>query len=98
MALRYTIRIGSSALGLKCSFETPTRGTANGVPTVPVQPRNSQPHRGLSTNILPVAPLTSRSRRDPCVRRSLVTFVSIQLLFTRFDNTVHTFVSSAPRT
>jgi hypothetical protein len=40
MALRHAIRIGSSSSGLKCSFETPTRGTSNGVPTVPAQPRN----------------------------------------------------------
>jgi hypothetical protein len=62
-----------------------------------LRPGTARPHRGLPSIRYLVAPLTSRSRRDPCVRRSLATFVSIQLLFARFDNTVHTFVSCAPR-
>jgi hypothetical protein len=60
------------------------------------EPGTGCPHCGLSTTLYLAVPPTSRTRRDPCVRRSLVTFVSTQLLFARFDNIVHftRFVSS----
>jgi hypothetical protein len=49
--------------------------------------------RGLSTTLYLPVPLTSRSRQDS-VLVFLATFVSVQLLFTRFDNVAHTFVSA----
>jgi hypothetical protein len=57
------------------------------------RPRTACSRRGLSTTLYLAAPLTSRSRRDPGVRPCPATFVSVQLLFTRFDNIVHTFTS-----
>jgi hypothetical protein len=52
--------------------------------------------RGLSTTLYLPAPPTSRSRQDS-VLVFLATFVSVQLLFTRFDNVAHTFVSALHR-
>jgi hypothetical protein len=84
--------------------ETSRVGTANkradrAMPClqVPGTGKTGEPHRAFPSTLYLAAPPTSRSRCDPCVRRFLATFVSIQCLFTRFDNTLHTlaFVSSA---
>jgi hypothetical protein len=71
-------------------------------PALPCRPpgtgKTGQPHRGLPSTLYLVAPLTSRSRCDPCVRPFPCppSFLP-KCLFTRFDNTrTYTrFVSSA---